>query len=86
MKNQLPIDSRERSLKELIGESYRGHYSDEELHLMLQRLIDSDHRLIVELHLTAWDEAHTLNAGEKQLIPSETFTLSKSLVRGRRQS
>ena len=86
MKNQLPIDSRERSLKELIGESYRGHYSDEELHQMLQRLIDSDHRLIVELYLTAWDEAHTLNVSEKQLIPSKTFTLSKSLVRGRRQS
>ncbi len=63
--NQLPIHSRELSVKELVGETYRGHYSDEELHCILQKLIDSRYRLIVELYLTAWAETYTPNASEK---------------------
>jgi hypothetical protein len=64
VKNQRPIDSNERLLRKIFGESYR-HRSDEELHQLVQDLIDSDHRLLVELNLTAWHEAHMLNAEKK---------------------
>lgn len=41
------------------------HYSDEQLHRIMQDLIDSDHRLLVELNLTAWHEAHLLRNGKR---------------------
>jgi len=65
MKGKRPIDSNERLLEEIFGESRTAHYSDRQLHRIMQDLIDSDHRLLVELNLLAWHEAHILNNGKR---------------------
>jgi hypothetical protein len=65
MKNLLPIDSDEPLLKEISGEGFKADRSDEELHQLLQYLIDSDHRLLVELKLAAWHEACLLNGARR---------------------
>ena len=64
MKKARPIDSSEPLLEKIFGNSPIAHYSDEQLHRIMQDLIDSDHRLLVELNLTAWHEAHLLRNGK----------------------
>ena len=59
------IDSDELLIKIIFGEDYTGHFSDQELHKLLQDLIDSDHRLLIEIKLAAWHEAYLLNAERK---------------------
>jgi hypothetical protein len=61
MTKRRPIDSNELLLEKIFAESRTTHPSDNELHRMMQDLIDSDHRLLVELNLTAWHEAHMLD-------------------------
>jgi hypothetical protein len=65
MKKKRLIDSNEHLLEEIFGESHTAHYSDKQLHRLMQDLIDSDHRLLVELNLIAWHEAHMLNNGKR---------------------
>ena len=60
MKKSLSIDSEEPLIKEIFGRS-TGRCSDQELHNLLQDLIDSDHRLLIEIKLLAWHEAYLLN-------------------------
>jgi hypothetical protein len=65
MKKARPIDSSEPLLERIFGDSPIAHCSDEQLHQIMQDLIDSDHRLLVELNLTAWHEAHLLRNGKR---------------------
>jgi hypothetical protein len=61
MKSPAPIDLDEPLLNEMFGGNITEHCSDKELHQLLQDLIDSDHRLLIELKLTAWHEANSLH-------------------------
>jgi hypothetical protein len=65
MRTKPPIDSNEKVLEQIFGKSHAPHYSDRQLHRMMQDLIDSNHRLLVELNLVAWHEAHLLNNGKR---------------------
>ncbi len=65
MKKGRLIDSDERLLRKIFAKCRKRHCSDEQLHRIMQDLIDSDHRLLVELNLTAWHEAHMLRVGKK---------------------
>jgi len=64
VKQRMTIDLNERELREIFGERYTGNHTDEELHQIMQELIESDHRLLVESNLIAWHEAHHLNSGK----------------------
>lgn len=65
MKKPSPIDSDELTIKDILGDHYNGHFSDQELHKFLQDLIDSDDRLLIEIEIVAWHDTYLLNAKRK---------------------
>jgi len=62
MKKSLPIDSDRPRIKDILSQDYSGHCSDQELHRILQDLIDTDLRPLIEIKLIAWHDAFNLNA------------------------
>ena len=66
MKKSFPIDSDEPHIRDLLSRDYCARRcSDQELHRILQDLIDSDHRLLIEIKLVAWHDAFNLRARRK---------------------
>jgi len=65
MKKSLPVDSDRPAIGDIFSQDYIGHCSDQDLHRLLQDLIDTDLGPLIEIGLIAWHDAVNLMQEQK---------------------